>query len=346
MLTERQLEVLLSVVYEFIESGENVGSRTVSKRYLTGRSAATIRNEMADLEEMGFLMQPHTSSGRAPTTRAYRLYVDSVLQRRKDSRRSEHSWVEQMKAQRIGIEGALASASELLGKLSSYVGMAAVTQLRQARLQKIDFIRVDSSNVLLLVILEGGVVHHKMIVMPCDLSQDSLEDLARRINALSGHEWGEVRHVLQSYIIRELGKYAESCRNALCELDAILAADHTTLFTGSLGNLFNLPDFQDVGRFRALFSILEQESGLSDLLRKCGAEDGIKVVIGEEHGVPELSDCSLVLSSASSEGAQTVLGVIGPKRMNYEKVISVLDGVMQNLIEPTENKGQRIKGER
>lgn len=335
MLTERQLEVLLSVVYEFIESGENVGSRTVSKRYLTGRSAATIRNEMADLEEMGFLVQPHTSSGRAPTTRAYRVYVDSVLQRRKEVKQAEHSWVEQLRVHRSGIEGALATASKLLGQLSNYVGMAAVTQLRQAHLQKVDFIRVDTSNVLLLVILDGGVIHHKIVPMPCDLSQDSLAELARRINMLSGHEWGEVRHVLQSYILQELGKYADACRRALGELDEILATDHTTLFTGSLGNLFSLPDFQDIGRFRALFSILEQESGLADLLRKCSSEDGIKVIIGEEHGLPELQHCSLVLSSSSLEGSQTVLGVIGPKRMNYEKVISVLDGVMQNLIEST-----------
>ncbi|MDR1943776.1 MAG: hypothetical protein LBQ19_03045 [Synergistaceae bacterium] len=104
MLTERQLEVLLSVVYEFIESGEHVGSRTLSKRYLTGRSAATIRNEMADLEEMGYLMQPHTSSGRVPTTRAYRLFVDSVLQRRKTREQHSMEWVENLKAHRNGLK--------------------------------------------------------------------------------------------------------------------------------------------------------------------------------------------------------------------------------------------------
>lgn len=338
MLTERQLEVLLSVVYEFIESGEHVGSRTVSKRYLTGRSAATIRNEMADLEEMGYLMQPHTSSGRVPTTRAYRLFVDTVLQRRRGSEQGQTEWVEHLRAHRNGLEGALTSASELLSQLSSYVGVAAVTQLRQARLNKIDFIRVDTSNVLLLVVLEGGLVHHKMIPMPYDLSQDALEDLARRINMMSGHEWGEVRIVLQNYIMQELGKYADSCRNALGELDKILAGDHTTVFTGSLGNLFNVPDFQDIGKFRALFSVLEQEDGLVELLRKCSTSSGIKVIIGEEHDVPEMENCSVVLSSSISEGQQTVLGVIGPKRMNYEKVISVLDKVLHNLTDSSNER--------
>jgi heat-inducible transcriptional repressor len=333
MLTERQLEVLLSVVYEFIESGEQVGSRTLSKRYLTGRSAATIRNEMADLEEMGYLMQPHASSGRVPTTRAYRLFVDSVLQRRKTKEQGNLEWVENLKAHRNGVAGALASASELLTQLSSYVGVAAVTQIKQARLSKIDFIRVDTSNVLLLVVLDGGIVHHKVIAMPYDLSQDSLEDLARRINTMAGHEWGEVRAILQNYIMQELGRYADSCRKALDDLDRLLAGERTTLFTGSLVNLFNVPDFQDIGRFRALFSILEQEDGLVDLLRKCDTTDGIGVMIGEENSLPEMENCAVVLSSSSAEGQRTMLGVIGPKRMNYEKVITALDRVLQDLVD-------------
>jgi heat-inducible transcriptional repressor len=216
-----------------------------------------------------------------------------------------------------------------------------VTQLRQARLSKIDFIKVDSSNVLLLVVLEGGIVHHKIVAMPYDLSQDTLQDLARRINTLAGHEWGEVRAILQNYIVQELGRYAESCRNALDELDNLLAGDQTMLFTGSLANLFNIPDFQDIGRFRALFSILEQEGGLLDLLRKCTTKDGIGVMIGEENDMPEMENCSVVLSSSSSEGQRTMLGVIGPKRMNYEKVISVLDRVLQDLVDCSdENEGE------
>ncbi|MDR1916403.1 MAG: heat-inducible transcriptional repressor HrcA [Synergistaceae bacterium] len=342
MLTERQLEVLLSVVHEFIESGEHVGSRTLSKRYLTGRSAATIRNEMADLEEMGYLIQPHTSAGRVPTTRAYRLFVDTVLQRRQPGEHAHGEWVDHLRAHRNGVEGALTSASELLSQLSTYVGMAAVTQLKQAQLTKIDFIRVDTSHFLLLVILEGGVVHHRVVNMPCDLSQDILEDLARRINTLAGHNWGEVRTILQSYIMQELGKYEDSCRRALNELDEILAGEHTTLFTGSLSNLFNVPDFQDVGRFRALFAILEQEHELAKLIRNYGTSDGIEVIIGEENNVPELENCSVVLSSSSSEGQQTVLGVIGPKRMNYEKVISALDRVLRDIAGISENsEGER-----
>jgi heat-inducible transcriptional repressor len=220
--------------------------------------------------------------------------------------------------------------------------VAAVTQLKKTRLSKIDFIRVDTSNVLLLVVLEGGIVHHKIVGMPYDLSQDSLEDLTRRINALAGHEWGEVRSTLQSYIMQELGRYADSCREALGELDRILDGERATLFTGSLVNLFNVPDFQDIGRFRALFSILEQEDSLLDLMRKCNTTDGIGVMIGEENDMPEMENCAVVLSSSSSEGQKTMLGVIGPKRMNYEKVISVLDRVLRDIVNCSgENEGDR-----
>jgi heat-inducible transcriptional repressor len=339
MLTERQLEVLLSVVHEFIESGEHVGSRTLSRRYLTGRSAATIRNEMADLEEMGYLMQPHASAGRVPTTRAYRLFVDTVLQRRAHRDRDRGEWLEHLKAHRNGLEGALTNASELLTQLSNYVGVAAFTQLEQARLSKIDFIRVDTSHVLLLLVLEGGIVHHRIIKMPYDLPQESLEDLTRRTNALAGHAWDEVREQLHNYIAQELGRYAESCRKALDELDRILAAERTTLFTGSLSNLFSVPDFQNIARFRALFSILEQERELVELLRKYGRTEGIGVIIGEEHDVPELENCSVVFSSSATEGQRTTLGIIGPKRMNYEKVIAVLDRVLHDLTEFPDDRG-------
>ena len=331
MLTERQLEVLLSVVHEFIESGEEVGSRTLSKRYLKDRSAATIRNEMADLEDMGYLIQPHTSAGRIPTTRAYRLFVDTVLQRMPQNERGG-GWVGRMREHREGIKGALSKASDMLSKLSSYVGMAAVTQLTQARLRSIDFIRVDSSHFLLLVILEGGIIHHRMISVPYDLSQDMLEDLARKINTLEGYQWSEVREALRVYIARELVRYADSCERALAELDSILAGESTTLYTGSMANLFDVPDFQDMGRFRALFSILEQEDALVSLLKQYGKKDGIGVIIGDENMVPEFENCSVVLSSSSTEGTRTMLGVIGPKRMNYERVISVLDRVLRDMV--------------
>lgn len=332
MLTERQLEVVLSVVSEFIQRGENVGSRTVSKRYLTGSSAATIRNEMADLEEMGYLLQPHTSSGRVPTTLAYRLYVDSVLQKRRSLVAEAQEMPRRLlQDQRRGIEAFLSYASELLGNLSNYMGVAAITQLRELCFHRVDFVRLDTANLLLLIVLEGGYVHHRVVPMPYDLSQDSLEELTRKINSFAGCTWSEVREILQGYIAQELGAYENACRRALSELDGMLSSTTTRLVTSSMSQLLNLPDFQDMARIKALFSILEQEEELANLVKDCGAQDGVHVVIGEENKLPEMRHCSLVLASSEDVTQRTILGIIGPQRMDYEKVITVLDRVLTEL---------------
>lgn len=253
MLTERQLEVVLSVVYEYIKNGESVGSRTVSRRYLTSHSSATIRNEMSDLEEMGFLRQTHTSSGRVPTTLGYRLYVDSVLQRI-DSHKHGHRWLKNLSDHKKGIEGALASATEMLSQLSNYVGVAALSPLDTVKFQRVDFVRMGGHNVLLLVVLQGGLVHQKVLNMPWDISQGSLDELARRINYFAGYTWTDIKESLQDYIRQELTEYREACEGALRELEGMVVTPSMKVFTGSMSQMLALPDFQDLGRIQALYS--------------------------------------------------------------------------------------------
>ncbi len=333
MLTQRQIEVLHSIVSEYIRSGESVGSRTVSKRYLTGHSAATIRNEMSDLEEMGFLIQPHTSAGRVPTTKAYRLYVDSVLKQRENREKDVQGWPADLSDQRKGTEGAMTVASDLLSRLSKYVGVVAVEPLNKILLHRVDFIRVDSQHLLLLVILEGGLVHHKIVPLVYNLSQDSLEELSRRINFFAGRPWAEARGAIRTYVDQELREYAQECRRALAELDELISTRGTKLYTGSMSHLLDLPDFQDLGRFQALFTLLEQEHELLDLVNSCTACDGVNVLIGEEIEHQDMKDCSLMFSSSTHAGQRTVLGIIGPKRMDYERALTVLDQVFQSLSE-------------
>jgi heat-inducible transcriptional repressor len=237
MLTERQLEVVLSVVYEYIRSGESVGSRTVSRCYLTGHSSATIRNEMSDLEEMGFLKQTHTSSGRIPTTLGYRLYVDSVLPRAA-GRHTKEWMAKKLSDHQKGIEGALETSSELLSRISNYVGVAALAPLEAVKFQHVDFVRVGESNVLMLVVLQGGLVHQKMIKMPWDISQDNLDDLSQQVNHLAGRSWTEVKKALQAYMKRELSGYREAYEGALRELEGIVTAPSMKVFTGSMSKMF------------------------------------------------------------------------------------------------------------
>lgn len=329
LLTERQLEVVLSVVYEYIRSGESVGSRTVSRRYLTGHSSATIRNEMSDLEEMGFLRQTHTSSGRVPTTMGYRLYVDSVLQR-VDPSKFGKEWVKALGENKKGIEGALESASDILSRFSSYVGVAAVTPLDRVKFQRVDFVRLGERNVLLLVVLQGGLVHQKVISLPWDMTQDCLDDLSRRINVFAGFEWTEIKKSLKAYIMQELRDYKSACTAALRELEGIMLSPSMKIFTGSMSHMLNLPDFQDLSRIQALYEFLEQEEGMAELVKSCSKE-GINVVIGEENESPAMKKSAFVAASTVCDGQLAMIGVIGPERMDYEKVIAMIDRVLRTM---------------
>lgn len=327
MLTERQLEIVLSVVYEYIRSGESVGSRTVSKRYLSAHSPATIRNEMSDLESMGFLSQPYASAGRVPTTRAYRLYVDAVLQRTR-VRGSRLQLAEALRRKRRDLEGFLDEAMDLLGRITHYVGIGAIAPLNDVVVSKVSFIRVDHGNALLLVVLEGGLVHHKVIPMPWDLSRDVLDQFSNKVNAvISGRPWPQVRSTLEGYLMRELSDISDACRAALSTLDEIMKGKPFKVFTGRVSQMLSLPDFRDLSRLKAFFSLLEQEEELAELVAKHSVGNGVSVVIGEESQRPELEECSLVLASSPRGSAKTIVGILGPKRMDYEKVISVLEDV-------------------
>lgn len=329
MLTERQLEVVLSVVYEYIRSGESVGSRTVSKRYLVGHSSATIRNEMSDLEEMGFLKQPHTSSGRVPTTLGYRLYVDSVLQRVDPSKYS-NEWVKNLGEHQKGVEGALESASDILSRVSNYVGVAAVTPLDKVKFQRVDFVRLGERNVLLLVVLQGGLVHQKVISLPWDMTQEYLDDLSRRLNVFADCEWTEIKKFLKAYITEELQEYKSACTTALRELEGIMTSPSIKAFTGSMSHMLKLPDFQDLSRIQALYEFLEQEEGMVELVKSCSKE-GINIIIGDENESPAMKRSALVAASTICDGQMAMIGVVGPERMDYEKVIATIDRILRAI---------------
>ena len=336
LLTERQLEVVLSVACEYIKSGESVGSRTVSKLYMAGHSPATIRNEMSDLEGMGFLKQPHTSSGRIPTTLGYRLYVDSVLQR-VDSSKHTNEWVKALGEHHKGIEGALESASDILSRVSHYVGVAAVTPLDKVKFQRVDFVRLGDKNVLMLVVLQAGLVHQKVISLPWDMTQEYLDDLSRRINFFADCEWTEIKKSLKAYIMQELSDYKSACTAALRELEGIMLSPSMKVFTGSMSHMLNLPDFQDLSRIQTLYEFLEQEEGMAELVKSCSKE-GINVVIGEENESPAMKKSALVAASTICNGQMAMIGVVGPDRMDYEKVITTIDRVLRTIVLDTEEE--------
>ena len=338
MLSERHLEVVLAVVYEYIKTGEPIGSRTIARKFLKDRSAATIRNEMADLEEMEYLYQPHTSAGRMPTPKAYRVYVDAILRRQRTFPSESEGWIRELREKRKDVEEALGYATRLLGKITSYIGVGALGPATETVLQRVEFLRMGHSTVLILLVLKGGLIHHRTVTLPCDMTQEALDELLRRVSMIAlGRSWGEIRGTLQSYVEEALERYADNCRSALLEMDSILSEKPFQFFTGGAHNVLGLPDFNDLGRLQTIMALLEEEDSIGRLVRGCSAEKGLCVTIGDENPVLQMRDCSIVMASTVTGGRKAVVGLIGPVRMDYERSISVLEGVLDTLAENGES---------
>lgn len=332
MLTERQLEVVLAVVYEYIVTGEPIGSRTISRKYLKGCSSATVRNEMADLEEMGYLYQPHASAGRIPAPKAYRLYVESIMQRRRTPPAGLKKWLLEMNEKRQDLETIMTMSSRLLGQVTSYVGIAAVGNIEDVMLQRVDFLRLGGNAVLMVVVLKGGLVHSRTIMMPEEVSQEVLDDLSRRINDLAHDQlWSTVRGKLYNYLTEELEKIFVHCRNAVAEMDNLMTTQNYRLYKGGTSHILGLPDFQDVGKLRAVMSLLEEENSLAELVERCSAPEGTMVTIGDENPEGGIKNCSLVTVSKVKRGQKAVLGLIGPIRMDYERSIALLESMLKGI---------------
>lgn len=332
MLTERQLEIVLSVVYEYIITGEPVGSRTISKKYVKGCSAATVRNEMSDLEEMGYFYQPHASAGRLPTPSAYRVYVNSILHRSRSAPPGLESWARSVRRQRSGVETVLSQVSKLLGQVTSYLGVAAVTSEDDLALCKIDLIKMGERSVLLLVVLEGGIIRSRQILLDQDVDQDSLDELSAVVNGVAlGKPWNNVRGNLAEYISGQLEEYWDLCRSTLDRLDSMLSRETYHMSTGGMSQMFNVPDFADLNRLQTLLALVEEESALVGIIKDCSAEQGVKVTIGSENVIPSMKDCSVVMASSSIGSRRSIVGLIGPVRMNYEHSIAVLEAVLGGL---------------
>lgn len=333
-MTERQLSIILAVVYEYIKTGEAAGSRTIVKKYINNYSAATIRNEMADLEEMGYFYQPHTSSGRLPTPLAYRVYVDSVTARARSHPYEEKSIRREILGSRSGIEDLLNHVTHLMARLTNCVAVAAVPTLDAANIQHIDLILMGGRNVLALIVLEGGLVHHSQFTLPYDVSADTLEELASRINMFAcGRSWSEVREGLYNYVAEGLNEAREACRGAIQELDKFLTEKNYKFFSSGAHHILEVPHFQTLSRLQAVLNLLEQEKPLAKLVERCRNSKDIKITLGAENETEGMEDNAMILIPARLRQQRAVLGLIGPMRMDYERSINILESVAEVLDE-------------
>ncbi len=332
-LDERKLKILQAIIREYLETGEPVGSRTISKDTDLNLSSATIRNEMADLEELGYILQPHTSAGRIPSDKGYRLYVDMLLQDKVQEVEDMREILIQ-KADRL--ESLLQQVAKLLAVNTQYTTMITTPQYKK-KVKFIQLTEVDENKLLAVIVFERNIVKNKIINVSTSLNKETLLKLNIIINTfLQGLDLGEINLPVITQMKEQAGDYRTIVNDIL---DAIMQAvtedDDYEVFTSGTTNILKYPELSDKEKVSSLLYTLEEKKALSEFIQdNMENEDnrGIQVYIGEETPVDSMKECSVVTATYElEEGVYGKVGIIGPKRMDYQKVVSTLQSLMMQL---------------
>jgi heat-inducible transcriptional repressor len=328
-LSERELRVLEAVVQTYIETAEPAGSQTIARRYGLGVSPATIRSTMSELEDKGYLFHPHTSAGRIPTDRAYRVYVNEIMRLAPLSQVARTTLQTELQGSRTIVDEILQRAAQVLGVLTQELGVAVAPALDEMVLERIELVRVSSERLLLVFNLRSGVVRTIFVEVPARLSAESVFDVARVLNErLSGLTLMRIRSTLPERL-RDVGGQpggSELLNIFIAEREDIFAMsdEQNTVVLGSAQMLADQPEFSSNVRMRDLLRLTEGR----DLLREALAarrQMGISVTIGGENPDTRLSDFTLVTASYQAGGLKGVIGVMGPTRMPYDKIIGLVE---------------------
>lgn len=326
MLDDRARILLKTLIERYIVEGQPVGSRTLSKHSGLDVSPATVRNVMADLEEMGFIASPHTSAGRVPTRRGYRLFVDSLLTVQPLDRMRIHEIEDQL--HQAQPQQLIASASSLLSHLTHFAGVVVTPRRASPTIRQIEFLRLADRRVLLIIVTSDGDVQNRILLTERTYNAGELVTAA---NYLNQHYAGRNLEQIREFVQNELKQMREDLRMltsaALAASDeALSAAGDRTVISGEK-NLLEVQEFStNMKRLRELFDLFEQRTGLLQLLETSTHADGVQIFIGGESGIAPLDECSVVAAPYEVNGEVVgSVGVIGPTRMAYERVIPLVD---------------------
>ena len=334
-LDERKVTILKAIIKNYMDTGEPVGSRTISKYIDSKWSSATIRNEMSDLEEMGYIIQPHTSAGRIPSDKGYRFYVDQILQE-KDSEVTE---IQELMIQRVDrLELVLKQLAKLLAKDTNYAALISGPQYHRNKLKFIQLSKVDVHKMLIVTVVEGNLIKNSIVNIQEEISDEELLNLNILLNSsLNGLTIEEISLGVISRMKEQAGPHSQVVDLVLNEVADAIKVDEEDLqiYTSGATNIFKYPELSDNQKASQLLSTLEHTENLQELVDAVNEnenENGIQVYIGDESPVKGMADCSVVTANYDlGDGIRGTIGIIGPKRMDYRKVLKTLRNLMTQL---------------
>lgn len=340
-LGERKLRILKAIVDDYILTAVPVGSRTIAKKYEQRLSSATIRNEMSDLEELGYLDSPHTSAGRVPSLKAYRLYVDQLLSQLQVSEMNEPI-ADQFDLRLRQVQDVTANVAQMLSDATEYTSVV-VTQRADRNdlcVANVQMVWVSPGTALFVLVLDSGDVKQTLLQVDRELSMDDLYQVSRILTQqLRGIPFARMREVLKAFST-QWKEHAGLIRGILSKMQENPDAEAPSVFVGGSANILKHPEYNDVEKARALLHMLETREKLAQLIVTTSPMEFV-IRIGPETGMPETEDCSVVTATYRMGGKMNTIGIIGPTRMRYGKVLSMLSGMGQtlsHLLDPEEEK--------
>ncbi len=327
-LSERSRLILQAIIEDYTTTGEPVGSRTLSRRPGINLSPASVRNVMADLEELGYLYSPHTSAGRIPTDKGYRFYVASLLRVQQLSHEVRDHLRRECQVPELDTESLLREAGRILSATSNYTGLVMVPRFTSTVFRRIEFVRLAEQRVLVVFITQTGIVQHKLVEVDEPLTQSELDEVTNYLNQeFSGLSIQEIKSRIASEMAQEQALFDSLQRRALLLSSYVLQHDlGGQVFVEGASNILEQPEFADVSTMKRLLRTFDQKNLLVELLDKAQQVEGVQILIGSADNHSEIEGCSLVTSCYSSRrGTTGILGVIGPTRMPYAMVIPLVD---------------------
>ena len=332
-LSERKLKILQAIIADFIRTAEPVGSRTISKNYELGVSPATIRNEMSDLEEMGYLTHPHTSSGRVPSEKAYRLYVNEMMKKRELTEEEKDAIAAQLHSNVSELETIVQRAAHILSEITNLTAFAMTPKQDQDTLKYVNLLPVDEHTVVLMIVSESGRVSNTSVHMNRPASEETLRILAKMMTY--NYRGKTLSEALTFDIIKSFKADAESMAmfeneivpNFIKTLEDML---NVNLYMDGLTNIFSIPEYNDLDKAKVFLEMVSRKEDFTRTL--INRENGVIITIGNENQNELMQDCSLITATYHVDGKMVgKIGVVGPTRMRYGEVTSVVEYLTDNI---------------
>lgn len=335
-LDERKTKILQAIIRNYLETGEPVGSRTISKYTDLNLSSATIRNEMSDLEEMGYILQPHTSAGRIPSDKGYRFYVDAMMA---EKEREVVEMKEMLLERQDKMEVLLKQVAKVLAQNTNYATMISAPQTQRNKVKFVQLSRVDANQILAVIVVEGNMIKNNILAVDQELTDETLLKLNILLNThLNGLSIDEINLGMIAAMKQQAGIHSDIVSEVIDAVaEAIKADEDLEIYTSGTNNILRYPELADNQRASDLINTFEEKQMLSGLVQNMLEDEngtGIQVYIGDETPVQSMKDCSVVTATYElGEGMKGTIGIVGPKRMDYEKVIGTLRTLQSQLDE-------------